>query len=102
MDKFKNKFYKVFPNSTLEILNSLEDNKGIFVTGENIEIQFKTAGGQITPMRKVIRGGTRIEPILYTQSGSAPNSKWNTTMSFSDIDPSNNSSILAHFLLSVP
>ena len=76
----------VIPNTTP---NSLADNKGTFETGENIEIQFKTAGGQISPMRKVIRGGTRIEPILYSQSGSAPNSYWNTTMSFTDIVPSN-------------
>jgi hypothetical protein len=76
----------VIPNTTP---NSLTDNKGIFETGENIEIQFQTAGGQASPMRKVIRGGTRIEPILYSQSGSAPNSNWNTTMSFTDIVPSN-------------
>jgi hypothetical protein len=40
-------------------------------------------------MRKVIRGGTRIEPILYSQFGKAPNATWNTTMSFTDIVPSN-------------
>jgi len=44
---------------------------------------------KVSPMRKVIRGGTRIEPILYSQSGSAPNATWNTTMSFTDIVPSN-------------
>lgn len=76
----------VIPNTTP---NSLADNKGIFETGENIEIQYKNAGGQISPFRKVIRGGTRIEPILYSQSGSAPNSYWNTTMSFKDVIPSN-------------
>ena len=76
----------VIPNTTP---NSLADNKGIFETGENVEIQFKTAGGQISPIRKVIRGGSRIEPILYSQFESAPNSQWNTTMSFTDIIPSN-------------
>ncbi len=39
-------------------------------------------------LRKVIRGGTRIEPILYTQFGQAPGTTWNTTMSFEDIVPS--------------
>jgi len=76
----------VIPNSTP---NSLADNKGIFETGENIEIQYKNAGGQASPMRKVIKGGTRIEPILYSQYGKAPYSTWNTTMSFTDIVPSN-------------
>jgi hypothetical protein len=76
----------VIPNTTP---NSLYDNQGIFETGETVEIQYKNAGGQISPYRKVIRGGARIEPILYSQSGSAPNSKWNTTMSFEDIIPSN-------------
>jgi hypothetical protein len=76
----------VIPNTSP---NSLEDNKGTFETGENIKIQYKTAGGQASPMRKIIRGGSRIEPILYSQYGSAPNSTWNTTMSFTDIVPSN-------------
>ena len=76
----------IIPNTTP---NSLADNKGIFETGENVEIQFKTTGGQISPIRKVIRGGSRIEPILYSQFESAPNSQWNTTMSFTDIIPSN-------------
>lgn len=76
----------VIPNTTP---NSLEDNKGTFETGENIKIQYKTAGGQASPIRKIIRGGSRIEPILYSQYGSAPNSTWNTTMSFTDIVPSN-------------
>jgi hypothetical protein len=80
----------VIPNTTP---NSLADNKGIFETGENIQIQYKTVGGQVSPIRKVIKGGTRIEPILYTQYGQAPNSIWNTTMSFSDIDPTNNIAI---------
>jgi hypothetical protein len=76
----------VIPNTTP---NSLADNKGIFETGENVEIQFKNIGGQVSPIRKVIRGGSRIEPILYSQFESAPNSQWNTTMSFTDIIPSN-------------
>jgi hypothetical protein len=80
----------VIPNTTP---NSLADNKGIFETGENIQIQYKSVGGQASPIRKVIKGGTRIEPILYTQYGQAPNSIWNTTMSFSDIDPTNNTAI---------
>lgn len=75
----------VIPNTTP---NSLEDNKGTFETGENVLIQYQGTGNQATPVRKIIRGGTRIEPILYTQYGQAPGTTWNTTMSFEDIVPS--------------
>jgi hypothetical protein len=75
----------VIPNTTP---NSLADNQETFESGENILIQFTGTGNQASPIRKVIRGGTRIEPILYTQYGQAPNTTWNTTMSFEDIVPS--------------
>jgi hypothetical protein len=69
----------VIPNTTP---NSLADNQETFESGENVLIHFTGTGNQATPIRKVIRGGTRIEPILYTQYGQNPAS-WNTTMSFS-------------------
>jgi len=70
--------------------NSLYENKGNFESGERIIISSHTiASGQPIQYRDVIRGGTRIEPILYTQLGSAPNATWNTTMSFEDFIPSN-------------
>jgi hypothetical protein len=69
----------VIPNTTP---NSLADNQETFESGENVLVQFTGTGNQATPIRKVIRGGTRIEPILYTQYGQNPAS-WNTTMSFS-------------------
>jgi hypothetical protein len=69
----------VIPNTTP---NSLADNQETFESGENVLIQYSGTGNQATPLRKVIRGGTRIEPILYTQYGQNPAS-WNTTMSFS-------------------
>jgi len=69
----------VIPNTTP---NSLADNQETFESGENVSVQFSGTGNQATPIRKVIRGGTRIEPILYTQYGQNPAS-WNTTMSFS-------------------
>jgi hypothetical protein len=75
----------VIPNTTP---NSLADNQETFESGENVLIQFTGTGNQATPIRKIIRGGTRIEPILYTQYGQAPNSTWNTTMSFEDVIPS--------------
>lgn len=76
----------IIPNTSQ---NSLADIKGTFETGENILISTKTiSSGQPQQSRKVLRGGTRIEPILYTQYGQAPNATWNTTMSFEDIIPS--------------
>jgi hypothetical protein len=71
---------------------SLFENKGNFESGEKVLISSKTvSSGQPQQFRNVIRGGSRIEPILYTQSGSAPNVSWNTSMSFSNIVPSTNS-----------
>jgi hypothetical protein len=75
----------IIPNTSP---NSLTENKGTFESGENVLIQYTGTGNQATPLRKVIRGGTRIEPILYTQFGQAPGTTWNTTMSFEDIVPS--------------
>ena len=81
----------IIPNTSE---NSLADIKGTFETGENILISTKTvSSGQPQQLRKIIRGGSRIEPILYTQYGQSPNVTWNTTMSFTDIIPSNNGSV---------
>jgi hypothetical protein len=80
----------IIPNTSP---NSLTENKGTFESGENVLIQYSGTGNQTTPLRKVIRGGSRIEPILYTQYGQAPNITWNTTMSFTDIIPAPNGSV---------
>jgi hypothetical protein len=77
----------VIPNTSQ---NSLADIKGNFESGENVFITSKTvSSGQPYQSRKIIRGGSRIEPILYTQYGQAPNASWNTTISFEDVIPSN-------------
>ena len=74
--------------------NSLEEVQGTFQTGERVLISSKkVGGGEASAYRKIIRGGARIEPILYTQSGSAPNAQFNTTMSFEDIIPSNTGNV---------
>jgi hypothetical protein len=81
----------IIPNTSQ---NSLADIRGNFESGENILITSKTvSSGQPQQSRKIIRGGSRIEPILYSQYGQAPNIFWNTTMSFTDIIPSNNGSV---------
>ena len=57
--------------------NSLSNVQGAFQTGERFKINSETVGsGEATPFRTVIRGGQRIEPILYTQSGSNPGAQW--------------------------
>ena len=77
----------IIPNTSQ---NSLSEIKGTFESGERLLISSKTiSSGQPQQYRNIIRGGTRIEPILYTQYGQAPNATWNTTMSFEDIIPSN-------------
>jgi len=70
----------VIPNTTP---NSLADNQETFESGENILVQYSGTGNQATPIRKVIRGGTRIEPILYTQIGHTPPS-WTSSISLYD------------------
>ena len=71
--------------------NSLYDNKGTFESGERLIISPKTvSAGSPQQYRNIIRGGTRIEPILYTQYGHSP-ANWNTTMSFEDVTLSANS-----------
>ena len=68
--------------------NSLPNVQGAFQTGDRFRLSSRTIGsGKANPLRTVIRGGQRIEPILYTQSGSAPNQQFNTTLTFEDINP---------------
>jgi hypothetical protein len=82
----------VFIPNTSE--NSLANVQGTFQSGERFRINSNTVGsGNAIEYRNVIRGGSRIEPILYTQSGSAPNAQWNTTMSFEDIVPSDQGAV---------
>jgi hypothetical protein len=77
----------IIPNTSE---NSLTEIQGTFMSGEKLLISSKTIGsGEAVQSRNIIRGGTRIEPILYTQYRQAPNALWNTTMSFTDIIPSN-------------
>jgi hypothetical protein len=62
--------------------NSLYENRGNFESGERVSISSQTTStsGE-TNFRTVIRGGTRIEPILYTQIGHTPAS-WAPSISF--------------------
>jgi hypothetical protein len=72
----------VIPNTSQ---NSLTDIKGNFESGENIFITAKTvSSGQPQQARKIIRGGTRIEPILYNQSGSMPGGTFVNSITLTD------------------
>jgi hypothetical protein len=76
----------VIPNTSE---NSLYDNKGTFESGEKLIISPKTINsGNTQQFRNIIRGGTRIEPILYTQYGStnvAPSASWINTINFANL-----------------
>ena len=71
----------VIPNTSKDSLSIMQQT---FLTGERVFISSK-GGTSLDSYRTVIRGGSHIEPILYSQSGSLPNIKWNTTMSFEDM-----------------
>ena len=77
----------VIPNTTPDSLSIMQQT---FLTGERVIIS--SAGGTpVNPYRTVIRGGTHIEPILYTQSGSAPNAKFSSSIELIDTDSTNGS-----------
>ena len=72
----------VIPNTSE---NSLADIKGNFESGENILISTKTvSSGQPQQLRKIIRGGSRIEPILTNQSGSMPGGTFLNSITLTD------------------
>ena len=81
--------YLIKSDGTVVIPNVSEDslynNKGTFESGERLIISPKTvSAGSPQQYRNIIRGGTRIEPILYTQYGHSPAS-WNVPINFEDI-----------------
>ena len=69
--------------------NALEDVQQTFMSNRILEINSNTIGTGIpTPKRNIIRGGYRINPVLYTQSGSvanAPFAQWVTSIVLEDI-----------------
>jgi hypothetical protein len=78
----------IIPNTSE---NSLADIKGTFESGENLFITTKTiSSGQPQQSRKVLRGGTRIEPVLYNQSGSMPGGLFANTITLTDNNATGN------------
>lgn len=72
--------------------NSLPNVQGSFQTSERFRISSKTIGsGPEEQFRTVIRGGSRIEPILYTQIGKQPGAEWTSSISLVDIQTTSGS-----------
>jgi hypothetical protein len=85
-----NVLYLIKADGTVVIPNTSEDSLSImqqtFQTGERVFISTKNSSiSSTSPYRTIIKGGSHLEPILYTQYGQLPNVTWNTTMSFEDI-----------------
>jgi hypothetical protein len=76
----------IIPNTSENSLAIIQQN---FKAGDKVKISLPSQGsGEESNLRTIIRGGSRVEPILYTQSGSSPLIHW-TTLSLKDIIPGN-------------
>ena len=89
-----NVIYLIKADGTVVIPNTSKDSLSImqqtFQTGERVFINTKNINiSPLDPYRTVIRGGTHIEPILYTQSGSVPNAKFSGSILLQDVDLTN-------------
>jgi hypothetical protein len=89
-----NVLYLIKADGTVVIPNTSKDSLSImqqtFQTGERVFISTKNSNISSTnPYRTVIRGGSHIEPILYTQSGSAPNAQFSGSILLQDVDLTN-------------
>jgi hypothetical protein len=76
----------VIPNTSKDSLSIMQQT---FLTGERVIISSPGGISSTNPYRTVIRGGSHIEPILYTQSGSAPNAKFSGSILLQDVDLTN-------------
>jgi hypothetical protein len=93
-----NVLYLIKADNTVVIPNTSKDSLSImqqtFQTGERVFISTKNGStSPLDPYRTVIRGGSHIEPILYTQSGSAPNATFSGSILLQDIDATNGTTI---------
>ena len=65
--------------------NSLYNTQGTFITNELMSISSPTSNqGDPNLLRKIIRGGQRIEPILSNQSGSIPGGTFLNSITLTD------------------
>lgn len=70
--------------------------QGNFPTGENLDINYAVQGTTSDPQYKpIIRGGARLEPIIYNQirDYTNPPMQWSPSMSFTDNNPLSSTTI---------
>jgi len=68
--------YLIDENGTVSIPNTSENSlaniQDTFLTGERLTIATNSIGSGVSNYRNIIKGGYRIENLLYNQSGSIP------------------------------
>lgn len=81
--------YLIYSDGTISIPNisenSLYDVRNAFITNERVSIQSNnTPFGEAIQYRNIIRGGSRIEPILYNQVGQMPGGYFTSSIELTD------------------
>ena len=72
----------IIPNTTE---NSLADIQNTFITNERLIIESNDVQyGEVVQYRNIIRGGSRIEPILYNQIGQIPGGYFTSSIDLTD------------------
>ena len=65
--------------------NSLPDVQDTFISNENISIYSSAQNaGEVTDLKSIIRGGQRVETVLYNQNGFGDSITWAPTISLAD------------------
>jgi hypothetical protein len=65
--------------------NSLPDVQDTFITNENISIYSSAQNaGEVTDLKSIIRGGQRVETVLYNQNGYVSPIAWENTIKLED------------------
>jgi len=86
--------YLIDENGTISIPNtsenSLTNTQNTFLTGEKLIISTNSIGSGLNNYRNIIRGGYRIENLLYNQSGSIPGCSFLSTIKLTDKNETGN------------
>ena len=65
--------------------NSLPDVQDTFISNENISIYSSAQNaGEVTDLKSIIRGGQRVETVLYNQNGFGDSITWEDIISLAD------------------
>jgi hypothetical protein len=80
--------YLIDENGTVSIPNTSENSlaniQDTFLTGEKLIINTDSIGSGVNNYRNIIKGGYRIENLLYNQSGSMPGGSFLSTITLTD------------------